>query len=485
MSILTRAFARASAHDENVLATPHFEAASCPPIADAPPAEDDATFASLGISSDLVQALEASGIARPFPVQTLTIPDVLAGLDVCGKAKTGSGKTLAFGLPLIERTERGSARRRPRSLVLVPTRELANQIADALAPLAATRSLWLTAVYGGVSMLRQIQALHAGVDIVIATPGRLNDLLERGELSLDDVRFVVIDEADQMADMGFLPQVERILSHIEVKPQTLLFSATLDGAIGELVRKYQHEPARHEVASDSVSVDTLTQRFIRTTSEEKLATVARICAGAHRALVFVRTTHGADRLVRQLEREGLDAAAIHGRLAQSRRERTLAAFADGTAPVLVATNVAARGLHVDGVDVVVHYDPPEDGKTYLHRSGRTARAGEDGLVVTLVLPEQQRDVATLQREAGIHLAVVPMNADDPRLLDLAAWEPPAAPALEEARPQRTPPRGAQRANQGNASGRGRRRGYGNNRTTSAQPAPAASGRPANRRGSAR
>lgn len=463
MSILTRAFARASARDESALATPALEAA---------PSEDGPTFASLGIRPDLVEALEAAGIARPFPVQALTIPDALAGLDVCGKAKTGSGKTLAFGLPLIERTERGSGRRRPRSLVLVPTRELANQIADALVPLAQARSLWLTAVYGGVSMLRQIQALHAGVDIVIATPGRLNDLLERDELSLQDVRFVVIDEADQMADMGFLPQVQRILSRIEVKPQTLLFSATLDGAVGELVRKYQHEPARHEVASDTVSVDTLTQRFIRTTSEEKLATVARICAGARRALVFVRTTHGADRLVRQLDREGLGAAAIHGRLAQSRRERTLAAFADGTAPVLVATNVAARGLHVDGVDLVVHYDPPEDGKTYLHRSGRTARAGEDGLVVTLVLPEQQRDVASLQREAGIHLAVVPMDADDPRLLDLAAWDPPQAPAFEEDRAQRTPPRGAPRASQGSAGGRGRRRGYGGNRPSSARPAPA-------------
>jgi len=476
LSILTRAFARASARDESALATPAPEAAL---------SEDGPTFASLGIRPDLVEALQAAGIARPFPVQALTIPDALAGLDVCGKAKTGSGKTLAFGLPLIERTERGSRRRRPRSLVLVPTRELANQITDALVPLAQARSLWLTAVYGGVSMLRQIQALHAGVDIVIATPGRLNDLLERDELSLEDVRFVVIDEADQMADMGFLPQVERILSRIEVKPQTLLFSATLDGAIGELVREYQHEPVRHEVASDTVSVDTLTQRFIRTTSEEKLATVARICAGARRALVFVRTTHGADRLVRQLDREGLGAAAIHGRLAQSRRERTLAAFADGTAPVLVATNVAARGLHVDGVDLVVHYDPPEDGKTYLHRSGRTARAGEDGLVVTLVLPEQQRDVASLQREAGIHLAVVPMDADDPRLLDLAAWDPPQAPAFEEDRAQRTPPRGGPRASQESTGGRGRRRGYAGNRPSSARPAPARAGGPPNRQARSR
>ncbi|MEZ4552971.1 MAG: DEAD/DEAH box helicase [Dehalococcoidia bacterium] len=438
-----------------------------------------ATFPSLGIRSDLVEVLGASGITQPFPVQELTIPDALDGRDVCGKAKTGSGKTLAFGLPLIERTERGSARRRPRSLVLVPTRELANQIADALAPLAAARGLWLTAVYGGVSMLRQIQALHAGVDIVIATPGRLNDLLERDEVILDDIRFVVLDEADQMADMGFLPQVERILRRIEVKPQTLLFSATLDGAVGELVRKYQHEPAFHEVASETVSVDTLAQRFIGTTSEEKVATTARICAGARRVLVFVRTTHGADRLVRHLEREGLRAAAIHGRLAQSRRERTLAAFSDGTTPVLVATNVAARGLHVDGVDVVVHYDPPEDAKTYLHRSGRTARAGEEGLVVTLVLPEQQRDVAKLQREAGIGLAIVPMTADDHRLLDLASWDPPAAPAVDEERPRSASRAPAQRPGGGD-SRRGRRRNFGGNRASNAQSASSRGGRPMDR-----
>ncbi|MGE0227237.1 MAG: DEAD/DEAH box helicase [Dehalococcoidia bacterium] len=483
MSILTRAFTRASARDESALAAPHAEFIAPRPEEASSPSVADDTFASLGIRSDLVEALEAGGITQPFPVQVLTIPDALNGRDVCGKAKTGSGKTLAFGLPLIERTERGSARRRPRSLVLVPTRELANQIADALAPLAEQRGLWLTAVYGGVSMLRQIQALHAGVDIVIATPGRLNDLLERDELSLADVRFVVLDEADQMADMGFLPQVERILRRIEVKPQTLLFSATLDGAIGELVRKYQHEPAFHEVASETVGVDTLEQRFIGTTSEEKVATTARICAGGRRVLVFVRTTHGADRLVRHLEREGLHAAAIHGRLAQSRRERTLAAFSDGTTPVLVATNVAARGLHVDGVDVVVHYDPPEDAKTYLHRSGRTARAGEEGLVVTLVLPEQQRDVAKLQREAGIGLAIVPMTADDPRLLDLASWDPPRAPAFDEDRPQRAAERGGPRPGQGSASGGGRRRGYRGNRAPS--PAPARGGRPADRPGRSR
>jgi superfamily II DNA/RNA helicase len=469
LSILTRAFARGAARDEAGEDSPAVHEAAVPELS--------VTFESLGIRDDLVTTLQANGILTPFPVQILTIPDALAGHDVCGKAKTGSGKTLAFGLPLIERTEGRSARRRPQSLVLVPTRELANQITDALAPLAETRELWLTAIYGGVSMFRQIQALRAGVDIVVATPGRLNDLLERDELSLNDIRFVVIDEADQMADMGFLPQVERILSRIDVKPQTLLFSATLDGAIGELVRKYQTDPVRHEVASEAVTVDTLTQRFVGTTSEDKVQTVARICAGAHRALVFVRTTHGADRLVQHLEREGLRGAAIHGRLAQSRRERTLAAFADGTTPVLVATNVAARGLHVDGVDVVVHYDPPEDAKTYLHRSGRTARAGEDGLVVTLVLRQEARDVMRLQREAGIDLAIVPMDADDPRLLDLGAWEAPRAAPFEEERPPRgdrsAPGGGGRRAPRGRNYGRGGRQGGQPSAPRAARPGNAA------------
>ena len=381
------------------------------------------TFEELGVSPDLAAVLAAAGIAVPFPIQTVTIPDALAGRDVCGQAQTGSGKTLAFGLPLVERTST-ARRRHPRSLVLVPTRELANQVAEALAPLAARRGLWLAAIYGGVSMGRQINALQAGVDIVIATPGRLNDLIERNEVSLSDVAFVVIDEADLMADMGFLPQVERILRQIEGQPQTLLFSATLEGAIGTLVRRYQHDPVHHKVATPAAATDdALQQRFISVQHHEKLAVAARICAGAQRALVFVRTTHGADRIANQLEREGLKAAAIHGRLAQGRRERALADFASGASPVLVATNVAARGLHVDDIDVVLHFDLPEDSKTYLHRSGRTARAGAQGLVVTLSLPEQLWDVTSLQRDAGLDVAVEEMRPDDNRLDDLAAWEP--------------------------------------------------------------
>lgn len=389
------------------------------------------SFAELGVAADLAKVLAAGGITAPTEVQILTIPDGLAGRDVAGKAQTGSGKTLAFGLPLIERTVT-AARRRPRSLVLVPTRELANQVADTLAPLAAVRRLWLTAIYGGVSMVRQIRMLNEGVDLVIATPGRLNDLLERDELSLADVRTVVIDEADQMSDMGFLPQVERILKRVH-DAQVMLFSATLDGAVGVLARQYQHNPVSHHVATATISVDTLEHRFIGVTAEDKMAVTSRICAGAHRALVFVKTTHGADRLAKQLEQTGLRTAALHGRLAQGRRERTLAAFTNGETPVLVATNVAARGLHVDGLDVVVHYDLPDDAKTYVHRSGRTARAGEGGLAVTLCLPHESRDVALLQRDAGLDLQVVRMAPDDARLLDLSTWDPPAGMAIVDAR----------------------------------------------------
>lgn len=385
------------------------------------------SFADLGIAANLIEVLQAGGLTEPTEVQALAIPDALAGRDVCARAQTGSGKTLAFGLPLIERTTTANACQ-PHSLVLVPTRELANQVAEALAPFAAARGLWLTAIYGGVSMLRQIQALRAGVDIVIATPGRLNDLLERNEISLGAVRVAVVDEADQMADMGFLPQVVRILGKIDPAAQVMLFSATLDGDVGSLVRKFQHDPVRHEVVTEVV--ETLEHRFIGVTTETKVGVTASICGAAARALVFVRTTHGADRLARQLGQRGLRAAPLHGRLGQGRRESTLAAFASGEAPVLVATNVAARGLHVDGLDVVVHYDLPEDAKVFVHRSGRTARAGEAGIAVTLCLPEQAERVAQLQREAGISSAVETMREDDPRLLDLAAWQPAPAPASQ-------------------------------------------------------
>jgi superfamily II DNA/RNA helicase len=423
----------------------------------------DVTFESLGISADLVDVLKRAGVASPFPIQALAIPDALAGRDVSGRAKTGSGKTLAFGLPLVQHTTTAK-RRRPHSLVLVPTRELANQVAEVLTPLAAKRGLWLCAIYGGASMVRQIKALQAGVDIVIATPGRLNDLLERGEMSVASVRFVVLDEADQMADLGFLPQVRRILNQIEGHPQTLLFSATLDGAVGDLVRDYQRDPIQHEVASEDGDISLLTQRFVGVSNMDRVEVTTSICAHQRRSLVFVATTRGADALVERLERAGLKAGTIHGRLTQAKRERALAAFAKGQMHVLVATNVAARGIHVDDVDAVIHFDPPEDGKVYLHRSGRTARAGATGLVVTLVQPEHASSIARLQREIGNEQAIEMMRPEDERLKNLAAWEPEISKAppvsgrysmmpVRRGAPQRgNQQRGGQRRNGGSPRG---------------------------------
>ncbi|MCK9519343.1 MAG: DEAD/DEAH box helicase [Dehalococcoidia bacterium] len=370
-----------------------------------------------------MRVLAKAKITTPTPIQSLAIADALAGRDICGKARTGSGKTLAFGLPIMERALRGASRR-PASLILVPTRELANQIADALEPLAIANGVSLTTVYGGMSINRQAQILRSGVDLVIATPGRLNDLIERNDVSVADVKVAVLDEADQMADLGFLPQVERILNRIEGERQTLLFSATLDGDIDRLVRRYQREPVFHEVATSEETVPTMTHRFVGVEPEEKVSVAAAIAAGPERTLFFVRTQRGAERLARLLHREGVAAGALHGGLSQPQRERALRAFANGRVPVLVATNIAARGIHVDGVDIVVHHDPPEDTKTYLHRSGRTARAGASGLVVTLVEPEQLRDVNMLRRDAGVREVVVPMRPDDQRLADLAGWEPP-------------------------------------------------------------
>lgn len=390
------------------------------------PAIDDSSgpsFAALGIAPDLVNALAASGIAEPFPVQVLTIPDALSGRDICGKARTGSGKTLAFGLPLLQLVSQ-SRPCRPQSIVLVPTRELAGQIARALAPIAVARRVRITAIYGGASLNRQADILRAGVDIVIATPGRLNDLLDRGALTLNEVRVVVLDEADQMADMGFMPQVERILGRIEPQHQTLLFSATLDGDVDRLVKRHQDNPIHHEVVTEDENIPTMEHRFVGVTPETKIDVAVAITANAKRALLFVRTQRAADRLSRELITAGIRAGALHGGLSQPQRERALRAFTGGMQPVLVATNIAARGIHVDGVEIVVHYDPPEDAKTYTHRSGRTARAGAEGVVVTLVEPALASHVAMLRRQAGIRESVVQMAPDDIRLKDLVAWQPP-------------------------------------------------------------
>jgi superfamily II DNA/RNA helicase len=379
------------------------------------------TFEALGVSRDLVAALSEQDIDEPFPIQTLTIADALAGRDVCGKAKTGSGKTLAFGLPLIERVQPASPRC-PTGLVLVPTRELANQVFGVLEPLAARRGHRVAAVYGGVGFEGQIAALRSGVTIVVGTPGRLIDVLERGELRLSAVQVLVLDEADRMLDMGFLPQVQKILYRLESEPQTMLFSATLDGAIRRLVDRYMRDPVFHEVASREPTVDEMEHRFLLVHQMDKAKVTAAITRGAQRTLVFTRTKRGADRLVADLRREGVRAAPIHGDLRQAIRERALADFAAGKVPVLVATDVAARGLHIDGVDIVLHYDPPEDSKAYLHRSGRTARAGEAGVAVTLLLWNQENEVRAVRRPLGITTPFVEVFSNDPRLGDLRSFD---------------------------------------------------------------
>ncbi len=381
-----------------------------------------ATFAELGVADDLATVLADAGITAPFPIQALTIPDGLAGRDVCGKAQTGSGKTLAFGLPLVENTPKAEPGM-PRSLILVPTRELATQVADELRPLARARGLRMATVYGGVSISRQVERIRKGVDIVVATPGRLIDLLGRKKVSVAEVDRVVIDEADQMADMGFLPQVHQIMRQIEGEHQTMLFSATLDGQVRTLVSRYLSDPVRHEAEASEEIVETQEHRFIQVHHLDKAKVAAAIASGVGRMLCFVSTKRGADRVARQIAKEGVEAAAIHGDLRQQAREKALEQFSAGEVPVLVATNVAARGLHIDDIDVVLHYDPPQDYKSFVHRSGRTARAGESGLVVTLVEWDQVDEVQRLQKKSGLHTAIVKMFSNDPRLAELTDFEP--------------------------------------------------------------
>jgi superfamily II DNA/RNA helicase len=374
------------------------------------------TFAQLGVAPRLVETLAAQGIVEAFPIQALTIPDMIAGRDVCGKAKTGSGKTLAFGLPVLMATPIAQTGR-PASLVLVPTRELALQVAEVLAPLAVAVGRRVGAVYGGADVDQQIR-LVGRVDLVVATPGRLIDLVDRGALSLKAISALVVDEADRMADMGFMPQVEWLLRHMGPERQTLLFSATLDSAVDRLVRRYLREPIFHEVTSRRMTVEEMEHRFYKVHQLDKAKVAAAIIGGTGKTLLFVRTKRGADRLVADLRQEGVRVGAIHGDLRQAIRERAVNDFAAGKLPALVATDVAARGLDIEGVDIVVHYDPPEDHKAYLHRSGRTARAGESGTVVTLVLWDQQLAIERLQRHVGLQIPVVEVFSNDPRLRDL-------------------------------------------------------------------
>ncbi len=410
------------------LTDPSDRAVDAVPTDGATPDGTPPSFAELGVDPAIVAALEEQGIRAPFAIQAMTVVDALAGRDVCGKAKTGSGKTLAFGVPLLQRTMARPATEpgRPRALVLVPTRELAVQVSEVFEPLAEASGLRVVAVYGGADIERQIKKLRRGVDVIIATPGRLIDLGDRGELSVADIETLVLDEADRMADMGFMPQVEWVLRRLEREHQTLLFSATLDGAVDRLVSRYLTDPVLHEVASPSTTVEEMEHRFLEVHQMDRVKVCAAICRSADKALVFVRTKHGADRLVEQLGKEGVRAGAIHGDLRQANRERTLKDFTEGKLHVLVATDVAARGLHIDAVDIVVHFDPPEDHKAYLHRSGRTARAGSAGLVVSLVQWNQILEIERIQTRIGVKMPIVEMFSNDPRLADLAAWTPEKA-----------------------------------------------------------
>ncbi|MFJ4591656.1 MULTISPECIES: DEAD/DEAH box helicase [unclassified Kitasatospora] len=366
-------------------------------------AEPTITFGDLGLHDDVVRALAKRGVTTPFPIQAATIPDALAGKDVLGRGRTGSGKTLSFGLPLLTRLADGERTKpkHPRGLILVPTRELAMQVADALEPFGSVLGLKLKVVCGGTSMSNQIYALERGVDVLVATPGRLRDLLNRGSAKLADVRTVVLDEADQMADMGFLPEVTEILDQVPAGGQRLLFSATLENEIDTLVKRYLKNPVTHEVDPSAGAVTTMTHHILVVKPKDKAPITNAIAARKGRTIIFVRTQMGADRVAEQLIEAGVKADALHGGMTQGARTRVLGDFKDGYVNVVVATDVAARGIHVDGIDLVLNVDPAGDHKDYLHRSGRTARAGRSGAVVTLVLPHQRRGVFRLMEDAGV------------------------------------------------------------------------------------
>jgi superfamily II DNA/RNA helicase len=406
------------------------------------------SFAELGLPEPVVRALAANGFTEPFPIQAATLPDTIAGHDLLGRGQTGSGKTLAFGLALLSRLAGGRAQaRRPRGLVLVPTRELAQQVVDALTPFAKALGLTTTSVVGGMSFNRQAAELNRGIDLLVATPGRLTDHTNQRTCDLSEVSVTALDEADRMADMGFLPQVRAILNLTPADGQRLLFSATLDGDVGALVRQYLTDPVTRSVASATAQVETMEHHVLIVDTAAKPRIITEIAARDGRTILFVRTKHGVDRLVKTLRRDGINAGALHGGKAQNARNRAIAEFKDGHTPVLVATDVAARGIHIDDVSLVVHVDPPADPKDYLHRAGRTARAGDSGTVVTMVTPPERRDVDRLTRLAGVRATNTEVFPGDAALTRITgARTPSGVPIID-------PPKPAQ-----NPRGSGRRRG---------------------------
>lgn len=444
------------------------------------------TFADLGVPAPLIAVLAAQGKNEPFPIQADTLPDTLAGRDVLGRGKTGSGKTLAFALPLVARLAATSDRRRgrrPRALVLAPTRELANQIDEVIKPLAAAFDLTTTTVYGGVNQKRQVDALAAGVDILVACPGRLEDLIGQGFANLGDIEITVLDEADHMADLGFLPGVTRLLSRTPADGQRLLFSATLDNGVDKLVKRFLRNEVLHSVDEAHSHVAAMTHHvFAPADTEAKNRLVQTLASGTARRILFMRTKHQAKKLAKALTAAGIPSVDLHGNLSQPARDRNLAAFGDGRARVLVATDVAARGVHVDGVELVVHVDPPVEHKAYLHRSGRTARAGSAGDVVTIMLPEQRRDTLDILRKAKISATPTVVTSTSPEVValvgEVAEWvkpEPVVAPQQQGGGRSQGANAQRKRAARGEgqqSSGRGGAQGAGGGRRRSAG-APAA------------
>jgi superfamily II DNA/RNA helicase len=412
-------------------------------------------FADLDMPEQLLAELGRQGVSTPFPIQGATLPNTLAGRDVLGRGRTGSGKTLAFGLALLARTAGQRAEpRQPLGLILVPTRELAQQVTDALTPYARSVRLRLATVVGGMSIGKQAGALRGGAEVVVATPGRLKDLIDRGDCRLNQVGITVLDEADQMADMGFMPQVTALLDQVRPEGQRMLFSATLDRNVDRLVRRYLTDPVVHSVDPSAGAVTTMEHHVLHVRDTDKHAATTEIAAREGRVIMFLDTKHAVDRLTRDLLNSGVRAAALHGGKSQPQRTRTLAQFKTGHVSVLVATNVAARGIHVDNLDLVVNVDPPTDHKDYLHRGGRTARAGESGSVVTLVTPSQRRGMVRLMSDAGIRPQITEVRSGEAELNRITGAQAPSgipvvitAPVAE--RPMRSAPsRGRRRPSSG-------------------------------------
>jgi superfamily II DNA/RNA helicase len=426
----------------------------------------DTTFAALGVPAPLVEVLSASGISAPFPIQVATLPDSLAGRDVLGRGRTGSGKTLAFSIPLVARLAASDTKRqakRPRALILVPTRELANQVAAVVDPMARALGMKTTTIFGGVGQNPQVQALAGGLDVVIACPGRLEDLIKQGHCDLGAVEITILDEADHMADLGFLPGVKRLMDRTPKVGQRLLFSATLDNGVDVLVKRYLDNPITHSVDPAVAPVSTMTHHVFRVDAADKARIVQELASGLGRSVLFTRTKHQAKKLAKQLTAAGVPAVDLHGNLSQNARERNLEAFTTGDTRVLCATDIAARGIHVDDVAIVVHVDPPAEHKAYLHRSGRTARAGAEGAVVTIATPDQAGEVRTLARQAGITPEV---SAIKPGAREITALIGPAAPYVEPAPVVEQP-------QQQGGGGRRRSGGGGGGRSASGGGAPKA------------